>query len=452
MTPTLLFGYVLAVIMLLSLGAGAAFLYMRWYMHRKLDAQKTRIENEQFNKMTEMKQQFFMNLSNELRVPISNIIMPLQGLVNEPLPVDTRLRLQAVLKDAQAFLHQVNMMLNLRPLGDGTSFFPSAPETTTAQVIYEPLSTQRNLTDTDRREQPTDKTNTIKRTMTSENAVVDDTNAAEVADLTEEAHNDETTSHRRFTMLMVDDSTDMCRFVRDYFRGVYNVLTAHDGEQALKFLEENEDIDLVVSDVTMPRMDGMELCRRIKSDLHSSHIPVILLTGRRSDDMEMMGLKLGADDYITKPFNVEMLRLRVKNLIEKQKNRQRLFREKDDVAANEITITTVDEMFIQKATKICEDHMADTEFSVEALGHELSMSRTYLYKKLMNITGRGPAEFIRTIRMKKGKQLLEQGVKQIAEIATELGYNSSKRFSENFKAEYGMAPSEYIRRLKEKTR
>lgn len=280
---------------------------------------------------------------------------------------------------------------------------------------------------------------------------VDDSNAASFADQqldVDDLDDEARAANHPFTMLMVDDSADMCRFVRDYFRGEYNVITAANGQQAVRCLEENDNVDLVVSDVKMPKMNGLELCKTIKSDLRWSHIPVILLTGHTGEELEMEGLKMGADDYITKPFNVEMLRLRVKNLIEKKENRQRQFREDVDVAASDITITSVDEQFIQKAMKICEEHLSDTEFSVEALGHELSLSRTYLYKKLINITGKGPAEFIRTIRMKRGKQLLETTPKQIAEIAVELGFSSPKRFTENFKAEYGMSPSEYVRKLR----
>jgi YesN/AraC family two-component response regulator len=279
---------------------------------------------------------------------------------------------------------------------------------------------------------------------------VDDNNAAKAAAMAEEAQAEgwEEINHP-FTMLVVDDSADMCRFVRDYFRGEYNVITASDGEQALKQLQDNDNIDLVVSDVTMPKMDGLELCRYVKTNLRWSHIPVILLTGRTSEEMEMEGLKLGADDYITKPFNVEMLRLRVKKLIEKKENRQKQFREKIDVAPSEITITSVDEEFIQKALRICEEHISDTEFSVEVLGQELSLSRTYLYKKLINITGKGPAEFIRTIRMKRAKQYLESGQMQIIEISAALGYNNPKRLTENFKTEYGISPSEYLKKIRQ---
>lgn len=279
---------------------------------------------------------------------------------------------------------------------------------------------------------------------------VDDSNAAEVSAQFDEQNAEVRTDGHRFTMLMVDDSADMCRFVHDYFNGVYKVFTARNGVQALEVLAEQDNIDLVVSDVTMPQMDGMELCRRIKTDLRWSHIPVILLTGLTDQQKEMEGLKLGADDYITKPFNAEKLRLRVKSLIEKKERRQQQFREQVDVDAKDITITSVDEVFIQSAMRICEEHIADNDFSVEALGHELNLSRTYLYKKLVNITGKSPNEFIRTIRMKRGKQMLEQDTMQIAEISAALGYSSPKRFTENFKMEYGMSPSEYLREVRSK--
>lgn len=278
--------------------------------------------------------------------------------------------------------------------------------------------------------------------------IVDDSNAAIVTAHCDDRNMEVRTDGHRFTMLMVDDNADMCRFVHDYFRGVYNVFTAQNGKQALEVLAKQTDIDLVVSDVTMPQMDGMELCRRIKTDIRWSHIPVILLTGLNNQQKEMEGLKLGADDYITKPFNAEKLRLRVKSLIEKKEYRQQQFREQVNVDAKAITITTVDEEFIQNAMRICEEHIADTAFSVEALGHELNLSRTYLYKKLINITGKSPNEFIRTIRMKRGKQMLERDTMQIAEISAALGYSSPKRFTENFKLEYGKSPSEYLREVR----
>lgn len=463
------------VLLILVLG----FLTYRFLRDRhfgKLAAQKSSMENEQFDRMSKMKQQFFIKMSNELRTPLTLIISPLQTLVNQPLPEDTKQRLQEVLKNAQLLLHQVNMLLDLRHTENaaaGKLFSvpePMQQETPSEQVMYVPLeSAQQRNQEASEPEQPEEVAEPIDpreeafmnalelaelTRSVADDPTIDDSNAAEAAaQASEDNPIDEEEAqekNHRFTMLMVDDSPDMCRFVRDYFRGEYNVITASDGEKAVECLKENEGIDLVVSDVTMPKMDGMELCKFIKSDLRWSHIPVILLTGRTDEEFEVQGLKLGADDYITKPFNAEMLRLRVRKFIEKKEIRQRQFKEQVDVAPSEITITSVDEKFIRKAIQICEDNIHDPDFSVESLGQELAMSRTYLYRKLMNITGKGPGEFIRIIRLKRGKQYLEQSQMQITEIAYAIGYSSPKRFTENFRTEFGITPSEYAKKFRTK--
>ena len=420
-------------------GASLMFLYMRRRIKRLVSDAELRVKKQSFDKMQEKKYQFFSNVSNDLRTRLALVINPLQVMVNENLAGDVKQRLQMILSNAQLLLHEINMLLDFRHLDSVGNQAPktladTATEQTATQVVYEPLSLP-----------------TVQADAATEKAtVIDDSNAADATELDEdELLAEEMAANHQFTILMVDDSADMCRFVRDYFRGEYNIVTASDGEQALRCLEEEGDgIDLVVSDVAMPKMDGLELCRRVKTDLRWSHIPVILLTGRTGEQQEVEGLKLGADDYITKPFNAEMLRLRVKKLIEVKENRQKQFKEKVDVSPSEITITSVDEDFIQRAIKICEEHISDTEFSVEVLGQELDMSRTYLYRKLMSITGKGPAEFIRILRMKRAKQYLEQSRMPIAEVSAAVGYSAPKRFTENFKIEYGMSPSEYVKKFR----
>ena len=428
-------GVVWAVLFGVLLMAVVAYAIGHWVLTRerkKYEAELQKMRSEHRTELEETKQGVLSGVSRDLLTPITLIITPLQQLASEPLSDDVRVSVQMILRNAQLLLHQVNML-------------PAGMKGNVVPALVPPMDAVMTQVVTDNRQRTTD-----NGQQTTDKAVgIDDSNVAKVSahrtDLSDEDHEEQ---KERFTLLMVDDSPDMCRFVHDYFRGEYNVLTASNGEMALERLEENDDIDLVVSDVNMPKMDGLELCKRIKTDLRWSHIPVILLTGRRGDQVEVEGLRLGADDYITKPFNVEMLRLRVKKFIEKRENRQRQFREKMDVAPSEITITSVDEQFIQRAIKICEDHMSDTEFSVEVLGQELSLSRTYLYKKLINITGKGPAEFIRTIRLKRGKQYLEQTTMPIADISLEIGYGNPKRFTENFKAEYGMSPSEYSKKVR----
>lgn len=249
------------------------------------------------------------------------------------------------------------------------------------------------------------------------------------------------------TILVVDDNKEMIRFISDGFSEYFIVLTAENGQQALNLLETN-NISLVISDVMMPIVDGFELCKKMKSNIKTSHIPLILLTARATDESQLNGLQLGADDYITKPFNLDVLRLRVQKFMEWSETNHNDFKKKIDIAPSEITITPLDEQFIQKAIGIVEEHISDSDFSVEHLGRDLGMSRSFLYKKLMAITGVGPSEFIRTIRIKRGLALLEKSQMQISEIAYQVGFNSLKSFSMNFKAEFGVTPSEYLKKLK----
>ncbi|HLP04173.1 MAG TPA: two-component regulator propeller domain-containing protein [Paludibacter sp.] len=248
-------------------------------------------------------------------------------------------------------------------------------------------------------------------------------------------------------LLFVDDNQDLCDFISDNLCDDYTVLIANNGQEALLLLNNN-DVNIVVSDIMMPVMDGIELCRQIKTNINWSHVPVILLTARTADEHKIEGLELGADDYLTKPFNLDILKLRITKFIEWNLNSHLEFKDRMDISPSEITITALDEKLIEKAIKIVEEHMKNTEFSVEMLGEGLSLSRGHLYKKLMAITGKGPAEFIRTIRLKRGRQLLEKSQMQIAEIAYEVGYNSPKRFTINFKEEFGVSPSEYVRTYK----
>ena len=249
-------------------------------------------------------------------------------------------------------------------------------------------------------------------------------------------------------LLLVDDNRDFCEFMADSLADEYSVLVAFNGQEALEQLRKN-DVNIVVSDVMMPIMSGTELCSRIKTNILWSHIPVILLTARTAEEYQIEGLELGADDYLTKPFNFNLLKLRIQKFLEWTEKCHLSFSQKMDVSPGEITITPLDEQLIEKAIKVVEEHISDTEFSVEDLGAAVGLSRSHLYKKLMNITGKGPAEFIRTIRLKRGRQLLGKSQLQIAEIAYAVGFNSPKRFTINFKSEFGLSPSEYLRTYKE---
>ncbi len=247
-------------------------------------------------------------------------------------------------------------------------------------------------------------------------------------------------------LLFVDDNKDFCEFMADSLSDEFTVLIAYNGQEAVEKLEAN-DVNIVVSDVMMPVINGIELCNRIKANIHWSHIPVILLTARTAEEYQLEGLETGADDYLTKPFNFNLLKLRIRKFLEWTEKCHASFSQKIDISPSEITITPLDEQLIEKAIKVVEDHIGDPDFSVEDLGEAVGLSRSHLYKKLMSITGKGPAEFIRTVRLKRGRQLLEKSQLQIAEVAYTVGFNSPKRFTINFKHEFGVSPSEYLRSL-----
>ena len=201
--------------------------------------------------------------------------------------------------------------------------------------------------------------------------------------------------------------------------------------------------DLIISDIMMPGIDGIELCHRIKTNLQTSHIPVILLTARASDESKMMGYEAGADSYISKPFSVDVLLTRVRKLIEQQKKRQESFHKEIVVTPGNITITSLDEQLVQKALECVERNMDNTEYSVEELSAELAMTRATLYRKLQGITGQTPKDFIRSIRLKRAAQLLRDSDLSVSEIADHVGFSTPRYFAKLFKETFGVLPSQY---------
>ena len=247
---------------------------------------------------------------------------------------------------------------------------------------------------------------------------------------------------KRSKLLIVEDNDDFRNFIDECLNIDYQILKAADGQEALDLLHSN-DVDLVISDIMMPVMDGLELCEKIKNDIALSHIPVILLTARATDEHKLEGLRDGADDYITKPFNLNILKLRIEKILSWSSQRHVTFETKMDVKPSEITISSLDEQLIAKAMKAVEDNMDNSEFSVEDLGSAVGMSRGHLYRKLMSITGKGPLEFIRVLRLKRACQYLEQSQMNVSEIAYITGFSTPKIFSKYFKEMYDISPSEY---------
>lgn len=243
-------------------------------------------------------------------------------------------------------------------------------------------------------------------------------------------------------LLLVEDNDDFRHFLARTLAEIYQVYQAGNGEEALKIMDSQE-VDIVISDIMMPVMDGLQLCHQIKTDIRYSHIPVILLTARTTDEHILEGLKDGADEYITKPFNMDILLLRITKILEWTKDNH-IKSKTMEVTPSEITVSSLDEQLMKDLIKYVEDNMSNEDLSVEELSSAIGLSRGHLYKKLMSITGKSPIEFIRVLRIKRGKQLLEQSQQNISQIAFEVGM-SPKQFSKFFKEEFGVLPSDYKR-------
>lgn len=250
----------------------------------------------------------------------------------------------------------------------------------------------------------------------------------------------------RSTILIVDDNTDFREFMKLSLEGSgpYQVLTASDGEEAWGLIPE-ELPDMVISDVMMPVMDGIALCRHIKNDIRTSHIPVILLTAKSAIDNELSGLEAGADDYIGKPFNMDALLLKIQHLVDLKARMQKTFIQSSTlgIALTEVQASSLDEELMRKAIAYIEEQMANPELSVERLSREMGMSRVNFYKKTLSIIGKSPVELIRVIRLKHAAQLLEKSQLRVNEVALECGFNDVKLFRKYFKDEFGVLPSDY---------
>jgi signal transduction histidine kinase/ligand-binding sensor domain-containing protein/DNA-binding response OmpR family regulator len=252
----------------------------------------------------------------------------------------------------------------------------------------------------------------------------------------------ETRGVRKHTLLLIEDNDDFRFYLKDNLKLLYTIIEAGNGNEGWRQTLAAQP-DLIVSDIMMPEMNGIDLCRKIKSDERVSHIPVILLTARSSEEQRLEGFETGADEYISKPFNFEILESRIRNLIQQREKSHKVFRKTLDVKASELNITPLDTRFIENALKCVEENVSSPDFSVEHLGRELGISRAYLYKKILALTGKSPLEFIRTIRLQHAAQLLERSQLTVSEVAYKVGFNNPKYFTKYFKEEFNVLPSNY---------
>jgi DNA-binding response OmpR family regulator len=244
-------------------------------------------------------------------------------------------------------------------------------------------------------------------------------------------------------MLLVEDNDEVLGFLRESFRHEFRLAEASDGTSGLK-LAQQQIPDIIITDRMMPGMDGIAFCYQVKTDERTSHIPVIMLTAKASEESKIEGLETGADDYILKPFSLHELSVRVKNLIDQRKKLRERFTREVKLQPKDVAITSADEVFLQKAIRVIEAHMSDTDFSVETFVHEIAMSRVQLHRKLKALTDQSTSEFIRTMRLKRAAALLEGQYGNIAEVMYEVGFTNVSYFASSFKRMFGVTPSEYV--------
>ncbi len=243
-------------------------------------------------------------------------------------------------------------------------------------------------------------------------------------------------------ILIVEDNTEFRSYLKNELIRYYTVYTAKnglEGERAAK--EKNPDI--VITDLMMPGIDGIELCRRIKSDIEISHIPVLLLTANSNTENEKRGYKEGADAYLSKPFDWDILLSRIEYLLQQEQRRKQLFTENIEVDPKTITISFPDEKLIKKALEAIQSNIDNPEYSVEELSRDMGMSRATFYRKIKNITGESPGDFLRAIRLKHAAELLTQGELTVAEVAYSVGFSTPSHFTQSFKKMFGILPNEY---------
>ena len=363
----------------------------RYHLQKaRIQEERTQMEREQLD--------FYTQVSHELRTPLTLIEGPLSQLAETKDIQEAGAEASGLFAIIQRNTHQltqlINKMLNVQATGSIDDLSASQQETVP-----------------------------IAKTAETDQALADEMS----------------------TVLIVDDNADIRAYLRTILQDKYQVNEAADGQQGLAIANEIVP-DLIVSDVMMPVMNGLEFCQRVKSGTATSHIPVILLTARALSQHQIEGYESGADAYITKPFSAELLLARISNLLKSRLVLKNLFStgtNNDNEETNEAPqIVLKEDTFLLKFRDYIEKNMADSDLSVETIGAELGLSRVQLYRKIKALTGQSPVELLRTARLQKGRELLQTTDKTISEVAYEVGFTAPSYFTKCFKDEFGISPSD----------
>ncbi len=245
-------------------------------------------------------------------------------------------------------------------------------------------------------------------------------------------------------IMLVDDNDELRLFMRSSLKLKYRIIEAANGKEALEIAVQKSP-DIIITDVMMPLMNGIELCRKLKDNIHTSHIPVIILTAKDNTDEKIESLKSGADDFIPKPFNENELLLKIQNVINTRKKLQDKFKRDLIIEPKEITVTSADEKFLAHIMKIVESNINNPDFDIVSSVSDIGISRSVLYRKMQKLINQSPHEFVNSIRLIKAAKLLSQKKMKVSEVAYEVGFNDPLYFSKCFKKQFGKAPSDYVK-------
>jgi DNA-binding response OmpR family regulator len=258
-------------------------------------------------------------------------------------------------------------------------------------------------------------------------------------------HNEETP-----TILVVEDNEELNEYLVGYFNQEYNVIRAFDGKSGLDMVR-NKLPDIIISDLMMPKLGGIEMCKMVKTDLKTSHIPVIILTAKAGIENEKEGLETGAEEFVLKPFNIELLKLRVDNILRNKSQWIEKFKSDDSTETWKELSNKLDKEFLEKGIAIVKSNIDNSEFTVAQFAMDMGMSRSSLFSKLKSITNQSTSEFIRNIRLKKAATLIKTGRYSITEVVFLTGFSDPKYFRTCFKKLYDKTPSEYLNDFKVKS-
>jgi len=252
-------------------------------------------------------------------------------------------------------------------------------------------------------------------------------------------------SSKDFTILFTEDNIELLNLTYDSLRKWYHILKAHNGQEALDILNK-ENVDVIISDIMMPEMNGIELCSKVKSDINFSHIPVILLSAKTTLESKVEGMENGADVYMEKPFSIKQLHLQIENLLQMRQAFHKwmisLPSENESKSIVGYNLTQKDYKFTEKLQNLLLERLADENFYIDSLAEQLNMSRSCFYRKIKALSGMSPNDYMKTVRMNKAAELIRQG-SRISEAAEQVGFTSSSYFAKCFKAQFGVLPKDY---------